>query len=249
MTFIRQNLTGLLVGSLLLLPSGASAHLNKHQRGLGFVDCITDCIESSGCSAADVKCMCRAAQGSFLAQVATCMYTDCSQAMSIDTITNPLGLACDIIGNPIPDSAISSAEAAQSSAYDHKPTTTIVVSATTTVKTTYSATSKVTTATSTSTSTTDSATRTTTSLPNSGDGGVTSSTVSLPSASTSTDAHLSSGTSTQTLSDTVTTTATAVAGDPTDSSPFATPRVSSGNRDASSLLSAAIALAAVLLFA
>ncbi|KAM0814548.1 hypothetical protein AB5N19_00338 [Seiridium cardinale] len=241
-----QRLT-VLFAALVAFSCKAQAHHDGHSEDLGFPGCVSNCIENSGCSTANVKCMCQASQGTFLSDVVACTYSDCSQAISVDDLLGPLELACGVLGEPIPDSAISSAEAAQSSIDNPKPsTTTVLITATTTAKTTSSG--KTThTAISTSTPTsveTDSVTETSTSSHDTGGGD--GSTTTTATDSSSTEVHFSSDTSSQTASSSATTTTTAGPVDPTDSSPFATPINSGGSSEQGSFLGAVVGLAAVL---
>lgn len=223
MAYTRLFLASIMFGPWVLLPTVALAHHDEHQRDLGFPNCVSDCIEGSGCGTADVKCMCRASRGDFLSDVVACMDQDCSQSISVDTLLGTLELACNILGSPIPDSAVSSAEAAQSS-LDNPGQTTVTASETTTAQatsssqTTYAATSKATTtiATLTSTSTTETNSEAdSTSVQNTSGASVTTTTTSV--ASSTTDVQLSTDT-TQTSSDSSTTTTTAGSGDPTGES-------------------------------
>ncbi|KAK6072513.1 hypothetical protein SCUP515_07344 [Seiridium cupressi] len=240
-----------LLAALVAFSCKAQAHHDGLLKDLGFPGCVSNCIESSGCSTANVKCMCQASQGTFLSDVVACTYSDCSQAISVDDLLGPLELACGVLGEPIPDSAISSAEAAQSSIDNPKPsTTTVVITATTTAKTTSSG--KTThTAISTSTPTsveTDSVTEISTSSHSTGGGDVSTTTTTTAEDSSSTEVHLSSDTSSLTASSSATTTTTAGPVDPTDSSPFATPINSGGSSEQGSFLGAVVGLAAVLAF-
>jgi hypothetical protein len=231
----RQYVGALVALSILLLCDSSQASHDERKRDLDFPSCVSDCIQGSGCDAADVKCMCEASQGSFLTDVVVCTYRDCTQIVSVDVLLGPLEFACNVLGESIPDSAVSSAEAAQSSIDHPGSTTTVVISQTTSTggQTTETATSKVTITLPESTST--STTNTLTSPQSTGGEGITSTTNTAESSSTG--VHLSSGTGSQSeSSSSTTTTTTAGPVDPTDSSPFATPINSGCHRKEVSLL-------------
>ncbi|KAH6660559.1 hypothetical protein BKA67DRAFT_548432 [Truncatella angustata] len=243
----------LLLCLLAVFSQGGGSHCHEHPRALNLPSCASDCIENSGCDTSDIKCMCWASRGSFLPDVVACMYRECSQDISVDTWLTPLELACEVLGQPIPVSAISSAEAAQGSITNTKPTTattTTVTSETKTVqpastsRSTYIITSK---ATATIPRTPLTSTSTSTSTP----AAMTSVTSSVTSPVT-TDEQLSSTTSSssQAPPEVATTTTSAYSGDPTDSSPFASPINSSAHHSgkASLLGATVIGLAAVIAF-
>ncbi|KAI0125764.1 hypothetical protein BJ170DRAFT_446499 [Xylariales sp. AK1849] len=248
-----------------LLVSIFHDHVHAHGAGqirrmdFGFPDCVSNCVESAGCSATDVKCMCRASQGSFLPDVVSCMYDACTQSLPVDVLLNPLELACEVLGKPIPDSAISSAEAAATSSDSPQPTTTTPETSKTT--TTQTSTPKTTYPVGTSTPTTSHSKGTTT-LPAST--GTTTTTTSTKSSATpkststtkgagvtttasTTETSLSFHTSTQSTSDSGTTTDTGGPTDPTDSTPFASP-IASGRREQPSWLAAVVGLGVLVIF-
>jgi hypothetical protein len=75
--------------------------------------CIQDCIDQSedeNCSISDIKCLCRASAGNFLPNIITCMHGNCDNNLDNNLLLMPLQLACQLVGAPIPDSAIQNAE-------------------------------------------------------------------------------------------------------------------------------------------
>jgi len=94
-------------------------------------DCVQQCIDQSGddnCSVSDIKCLCRASAGNFLPNLITCMHGDCDNSLDNNLLLTPLQYACEIVGTPIPDSAIQNAENVGSSlATQATATRTVVV--------------------------------------------------------------------------------------------------------------------------
>jgi len=77
--------------------------------------CIQTCINNSddeSCSAADIKCLCRASSGSFLPDTIACMHSNCDGNIDSDLLLDPLQWLCQLAGAPIPNSAISKATSA-----------------------------------------------------------------------------------------------------------------------------------------
>lgn len=236
----------------LLTHVSRAAHADKRtwSMTLNYPECISKCVagSGSGCSAKDVGCMCKASDRSFLSDVVVCMNRGCSQAISVDTLLDPLQVACDMFDIPIPASAISSAEAAGST----------TKTSTASVKTTRSTTSPRVTFTMSNTissrmtsqtciiteTTTETASKTMAVNTNSPKppASWTTTTIEIQLPATSTNV----GTGTDAESNVATSTDTGGPTDQTDSSPFAAP-MGSGRQERASLLGAAVSLAAMVI--
>ncbi|ORY66345.1 uncharacterized protein BCR38DRAFT_408290 [Pseudomassariella vexata] len=248
--------------SLLLQQIHADTLGRTFELDLELPECVSNCVEGSGCGAIDIECMCTASNGSFLPDVVVCMYKDCSRAISVDTLLDPLEMSCKILGSPIPQSAIQSAEAAESSIDGSTPTTThthtkTTVTETATPETTstsrYSTTadrpshSKGSSTLATSTQTeltvteTSRATETTTSFENTGKAGISNTAEVQPSST----GEITLSSNTDPTSDKATGTNSGGPTEQTDSSPFASPAGGMGRREEASWLGAVVGLLAM----
>jgi len=75
--------------------------------------CIQDCINQSqddNCAVTNIGCLCRASAGNFLPDLITCMHGSCDSQLDNDLLLAPLQLACELVGAPIPASALTNAE-------------------------------------------------------------------------------------------------------------------------------------------
>lgn len=198
-------------------------------------------MQSSGCGVTDVSCLCTASQGTFLPDFVVCVYSNCSRAISVQSLLDPLEFACDMLENPIPYSAITSAEAAGRS-IETATKTTKTTKATTTPKTTITGGEAMTTVVSQTKggSTLPLSTKPSTSIENTQKAGITSKTTDIQPSQTG-SALL--GTSTDSSPSTKTTTGGRT--EQTDSSPFASPN-GSNRQDRLSLFGLAVGLAGVL---
>ena len=94
--------------SILTLPFSAHAQFVSN-----LPDCVQNCIYSSqddDCEITDIVCLCRASAGDFLPDLITCMHDSCDSELDDDLLLEPLKLACEIAGAPIPSAALQSAE-------------------------------------------------------------------------------------------------------------------------------------------
>lgn len=77
--------------------------------------CWQQCIDNSSldCGGWDVPCICKASKGTFLTDTVSCTRSSCdSSDWDVSLFLGPLELACNVVGQSIPDSAISSAQCA-----------------------------------------------------------------------------------------------------------------------------------------
>jgi len=80
-----------------------------------FPRCWQQCIDNSNlnCEGWDVPCICKASKGTFLTDTVSCARSSCdSSDWDVGLFLAPLELACDLVGQHIPDSVISSAQCA-----------------------------------------------------------------------------------------------------------------------------------------
>jgi hypothetical protein len=79
-----------------------------------FPQCWQQCIDNSNLNCgSDVPCICKASEGSFLTDTVSCVRSSCdSSDWDVNLFLAPLELACDVVGQHIPDSVISSAQCA-----------------------------------------------------------------------------------------------------------------------------------------
>ncbi|OCK80652.1 hypothetical protein K432DRAFT_443001 [Lepidopterella palustris CBS 459.81] len=82
----------------------------------GLPKCWRSCINNSNdlnCDGWDIPCICKASRGAFITDTVACARSTCdSPHWSIDLFLGPLELACEVVGQKIPQSIISSAECA-----------------------------------------------------------------------------------------------------------------------------------------
>lgn len=77
--------------------------------------CWQQCIDNGNldCGGWDVPCICKASKGTFLTDTVSCARSSCdSSDWDVDLFLAPLELACDVVGQHIPDTVISSAQCA-----------------------------------------------------------------------------------------------------------------------------------------
>ena len=116
-------------GTALLLLSALAIPLTLGQFVSSLPQCVQGCIDQSqddNCSVADVACLCRASSGNFLPDLITCMHNTCDNDLDINLLLAPLQLICEVVGAPIPESAIWNAEN-QASSLASQVTTTVTV--------------------------------------------------------------------------------------------------------------------------
>jgi len=80
-----------------------------------FPRCWQQCIDNSNlnCGGRDVPCICKASKGTFLTDTVSCARSSCdSSDWHVGLFLAPLELACDLVGQHIPDTVISSAQCA-----------------------------------------------------------------------------------------------------------------------------------------
>ncbi|KAI1870059.1 hypothetical protein JX265_006229 [Neoarthrinium moseri] len=237
----------MLLTFVAFLLLGAEARKGEGHTDLMLPDCVSGCIKDSGCGPGDVKCMCKASRGSFLVDVVECMHSDCTtRAIPVDDLLSSLENACNAIGRTIPASAISSAEAAQSTIDNPKPTSTVlsetITTETSNVQTTYPATSKPDLSQRpSSTTVAESATKTSISTSTS------TSVKSSGQVSATTRPSTAKASTTEFVSESATSTDTGGPVDPTDSSPFAAP-MASGRKEQASVFGAVLGMAAIIAF-
>ena len=97
---------------------------------LSLPQCVQNCITQSqddDCQVTDVKCLCRASAGKFLPVLITCTHGECDNSFDNDLLLTPLQLVCEIVGTPIPASALRNAQN-QDSSLASQPTVTVTVS-------------------------------------------------------------------------------------------------------------------------
>ncbi|KAK3362850.1 hypothetical protein B0T25DRAFT_561907 [Lasiosphaeria hispida] len=113
-----------LLGAALLLVFVGQAE-STATSSLKFPQCVTNCVESSGCDKSDAKCMCKAARGRFLEMVVTCMYYHCKDDLrdADDTFFGIIEKGCEDIKRPIPEDDIDTAESVASSLASRLTTT------------------------------------------------------------------------------------------------------------------------------
>jgi hypothetical protein len=113
----------------LLLLLGLAITLVQTQFVDSLPQCVQNCISQSqddNCSVADVACLCRASSGNFLPNLITCMHGNCDNSLDNNLLLTPLQLICQVVGAPIPESAIRNAEN-QASSLAAQVTTTVTV--------------------------------------------------------------------------------------------------------------------------
>lgn len=107
--FLVMLLLSLFPAFALLLSSVAGDLIGSFPR------CWQQCINNSNlnCGGWDVPCICKASKGTFLTDTVSCARSSCdSSDWDVDLFLGPLELACNVVGQRIPDSIISSAQCA-----------------------------------------------------------------------------------------------------------------------------------------
>lgn len=209
-----------------------------------FSSCVTTCIGLEGCGTDDVKCMCKGAKAHLLEHVPVCMYNNCpDQIRTFDaSLVTPLVSECQAIKKPIPQDKIDDADAAAEVFADKLPPlttsktlTTSTTSAKATPKTTVVVTSSQTSKKSSTSTTKAQSTKTETenSTTSSADDEPTSTSETTADHTPSTTLAVATTSPTQAAAQSSTSTRSAARADPTDSSPFASPRNAAGRSMAS----------------